>query len=298
MYNRQLDTFILVADYGSMTKAAKELFITPASVMKQINSLEEELQVKLFNRTKHGMFLTSSGESIYKDAKKIRRFSQQAIQNAKALSTPVSKTIRVGTSILNPCKVLLDLWNDLSNTYPEYKIKIVPFEDEHEGILSVIESLGSTFDLFIGVCDSSQWLHCANFMKLGTYKKCISMSASHPLSSKKKLTLEDMHGETLMMVKPGDSPLNDSIRNYIQTNHSEIQIENADSNFYDIDVFNKCAASNKLLLNLECWKDVHPSLVTIPVNWDYEMPYGIIYPKKPDASVQFFLRCIKNMYQA
>ncbi|MFR2377759.1 MAG: LysR family transcriptional regulator [Clostridium sp.] len=40
MYEPMLDTFLAVADCGSFTKAAEQLFISPTTIMKQMNSLE------------------------------------------------------------------------------------------------------------------------------------------------------------------------------------------------------------------------------------------------------------------
>ena len=40
MYNHLLDTFITVTDCGSFTKAAEKLYISPTTVMKQINPLQ------------------------------------------------------------------------------------------------------------------------------------------------------------------------------------------------------------------------------------------------------------------
>ena len=64
MFDGRLETFIKVADCGSFTKAADDLFITPTAVMKQINSLEKELSVTLFERTNHGLRITKAGESF------------------------------------------------------------------------------------------------------------------------------------------------------------------------------------------------------------------------------------------
>ena len=50
MYNPQLETFIVVADMGSFNKAAEALYITPPAVTKQINLLENDLGLQLFNR--------------------------------------------------------------------------------------------------------------------------------------------------------------------------------------------------------------------------------------------------------
>ena len=43
MYNPQLDTFICVVEAGSFSKAADKLYISPPAVIKQINSLENNL---------------------------------------------------------------------------------------------------------------------------------------------------------------------------------------------------------------------------------------------------------------
>lgn len=51
MYNRILDTFIAVADSGSFTKAADSLYISPTAVMKQMNTLEKDLNLVLMERT-------------------------------------------------------------------------------------------------------------------------------------------------------------------------------------------------------------------------------------------------------
>ena len=69
MYNSLLETFITAADYGSLSKAAEKLFLSPTAVMKQLNLLENHLNLKLIERTNHGVRLTECGESIYRDAK-------------------------------------------------------------------------------------------------------------------------------------------------------------------------------------------------------------------------------------
>ena len=81
MYNRQLDTFIQVADHGSFSKAAEVLFISPTAVLKQVNLLENELGFPLFVRTNRGISLTEAGKSLYKDAKYIIRYSRDSDQS-------------------------------------------------------------------------------------------------------------------------------------------------------------------------------------------------------------------------
>lgn len=58
MLNHQLETFIQVAENGSFSKGAEKLYITPSAVIQQINNLEQDLQVTLLKRTRHGTQLT------------------------------------------------------------------------------------------------------------------------------------------------------------------------------------------------------------------------------------------------
>lgn len=54
MYNRHLETFLVVADLGSFSKAAEALYISSTAIIKQINLLEQELGVSLLERTHRG----------------------------------------------------------------------------------------------------------------------------------------------------------------------------------------------------------------------------------------------------
>lgn len=289
MYNEQLKTFICVADCGSFAKAAEKLFISSTAVMKQMNMLEKELGIKLFSRTNHGIRLTSAGESIYKDAKYIISYAQKAVQKALKIEQSEKYTIRVGTSMLNPCKAFMDLWNRVNDDFPQFRISVITFEDNHEEILSVIDSIGKSFDFLVGACDSLEWLKRCNFYKLGEYRICCAVPIKHRLASKKLLNINDLYGETIMMVKRGDSPINDSVRDEIEQHHKEIYIEDT-PHFYDIDVFNRCEQENCVLSTIECWKDIHPSLVTIPINWDFKIPYGLLYSMNPSEEVLRFLK--------
>ena len=293
MYNHLLKTFICVVDCGSLNKAAERLFLTPTAVMKQMNLLEKQLNLKLIQRTNRGILATKCGQSLYRDAKFIIAYSEDAIERARELQGMESKTIRVGTSMLNPCKVFMDIWFRISDAFPQFKIQIIPFEDDHRGILSVIEKIGRDFDFIVGVCDSIQWLNRCNMYPLGTYKKCVAVPLGHRLASRKRLKITDLYGETLMMVRRGDSPLNDFLRNDLEQNHPQIHIEDA-GYFYDIEVFNRCAETGNVLLNLECWRHIHPSLVTIPVDWEYAIPYGLLYSLAPEEEILEFIDAVEK----
>lgn len=293
MYNRELYTFIVVAEQGSFLKASKELFTTPASVMNQINKFEGQIGVKLIERTNQGTNLTSAGRSIYKEAKKIIKISEQAISKAKQIAMNEQQVIRVGTSILRPCKMLVDLWSEIEAETSSVTIRIVPFDDTPAGMEAMLSSLGKEIDCFVGPCDSLTWKENYNILQIKQGECAIAVPRKHRLSKKEKLCWNDLNGETIMLVKRGDSPVLNKMRDDMETNHPQITVIDT-PHFYDTSIFNECEQMGYLMETLDIWKDVHPSIVTIPMMWDYKMPYGIIYAKRPSKTVEAFISKISN----
>lgn len=292
MFNAQLTTLVCVADCGSLNKAAERLYISPPSVMKQINALEKHLELKLLDRTNQGIRLTPAGQVIYRHAKFLFDYSAKAIEEARREAATLETTFCIGSSLLNPCKPFMDLWYQVNQAFPGYKLRIVPFEDDHTGILSEVSALGEKFDFLVGVCDSQTWLERCNFTPLGTYQHCCAVSREHPLAEKERLTIEDLYGQTLMMVRQGDSATVDRIRAEMQR-HPQIHIEDTPQ-FYDMEVFNRCARTQNVMLTVECWKEVHPGLVTLPVDWDYAIPYGLLSSPEPTKDIRQFLSAAES----
>lgn len=288
MYNHQLKILVCVADCGSFAKASEKLFISPTAIMKQINALEERLALKLLERIPQGVSLTKAGQSIYHDAEYLFEFSQEAINRAHKIAGTGKTTFRVGTSMLNPCKAFIELWQDMSDEFPQYALRIIPFEDDRTKILSEVEFLGKKFDFLIGACDSKLWKKRCNFYKIGEYRICCAVPKKHPLAKQNLLTVEQLYGECIMLGTKGDSPAVDAVRKELEK-HPQINIEDV-SCFYDIEVFNECEHKNNILLTLECWNDIHPSFVTIPVNWQFTVPYGIMYPLNPNHAIENFVK--------
>ena len=293
MYSKELTTFIAAVEQGSFLKASKELYITAASVMNQINKLEANVGVKLIERTNQGIQLTAAGCSFYKDAKKIIKQSEQAIARTRQIAKNEKLTIRIGTSILRPCKMLVDLWSKIDDGTLPVIIRIIPFDDSPANMENMLETLGKEIDCFVGPCDSLTWKARYNILELRQGECCIAVPRKHELAKKKKLQWSDLDGENLMLVKRGDSPVLNRLRDEIETKHPKINIMNI-SHFYDTSIFNECEQAGCFMETLDIWKDVHPSLVTIPMEWEYKIPYGIVYAKQPSKPMQAFINMIQN----
>ncbi len=292
MYNQILDTFLAVADCKSFNKAAEKLYITPAAIMKQMNALEAHLGLKLIKRTKKGIILTAAGESVQKDAKKIIRESRRAVERARAAQENAAKIIRIGSSLLHPCHPFLSLWNERASNPEEFKIKIVPFSDDQ--LYTTASLLGKDFDFLTGTFDFAQGTETTCFYKLWESRLCIAVPKTNSLVSKQSLEIRDLYGQHIITVKTGSSPLLDDMRNILKMTHPQIIMEDGDY-LYSMDTFNYCEERGILLLTQERWHNIHPSLKTVPVQWDFTIPYGLLYSKEIEAEALRFLERVQEL---
>lgn len=291
MYNPQIETLIQVADAGSFSRAAEKLYITPVSVMNQINALEKRIGVTLFDRTNQGVVLTAAGRAFYEDAKALIAASDAAIERARRIAGAERLTVRIGTSILRPCKRLIDLWSAADDSSLPFQIKIVPFDDEPTSMAQMMRSLGSEIDCFVSPCDSVSWKKSYSILPIGSCRCAIAVSRRHPLAQAGRLTWKDMDGETLMLIKRGQSPVLDQLRDEIERAHPKIHLVDLPT-FYDMEAFNACEQHGYLMEVPDTWADVHPSIATLDVDWDYVMPFGIVYAQKSSKAFESFVSII------
>ncbi|HXK99509.1 MAG TPA: LysR family transcriptional regulator [Acetomicrobium sp.] len=89
---QQLRTFLAVCDEMSITGAASRLFITQSAVSQQIKALEEEFEIKLFDKRGRRICITSDGKVFFEIAKKIIEKADSIADKLKA-----TKSLEVGS---------------------------------------------------------------------------------------------------------------------------------------------------------------------------------------------------------
>ena len=75
--------FKIVADEENLTRASEILNISQPAVTKHIHNLEDELEIKLFDRTRYGMKLTLDGKQIYNQIKDVINILMNVENNIK-----------------------------------------------------------------------------------------------------------------------------------------------------------------------------------------------------------------------
>ncbi len=294
MYNPQLETFLCVAEAGSFNKAAERLYISPPAVIKQINLLEENLGVRLFERTHRGLALTKAGQSLVQDARYIIQYCKDSVTRAKNAMEETQSVIRIGASPMTPAQVLVDLWPSLQALCCNVKFQIVPFENTPENAREILANLGQTIDVVAGIFDETmlRLRRCAG-LEISREPICCAVSIHHKLAQKDRLTVRDLYGEELMLMRRDWSHYVDLLRDDLWKNHPQIRI--VDFDFYDVSVFNQCENSNRVLMAIENWRYVHPLLKILPVDWDYSIPFGLLHSPEPSPTVERFLKAVEKM---
>lgn len=229
MYNPQIDTFLQVVSAGSFNKAAEKLFITVPAVSKQINLLEGRLGVRLFERTHQGLVLTEGGKSFYKDAKFIVQYCQESVARAQRVMNQAKNVIRIGTSPMTPGELLLDLWPNLNEQFPDVRFQLIPFENTPQNARDILVSLGLDIDVVIGPFDQNFLTSCGcAAYELFQPHICCALSLRHPLARKSFLTIQDLYGEDLMLIQRGWNEGFDRLRDDLQRFHPQIHIADFD----------------------------------------------------------------------
>ena len=291
MYNPQLETFLCVAESGSFNKAAEKLYISPPAVIKQINLLEESLNLQLFVRTHRGLKLTEAGKSLCQDAKYIIQYCKDSVTRARNAMQQTEQVIRIGTSPMTPAQVLVDLWPKVQKYCPNIKFQLIPFDNTPENAREILGNLGANIDVVAGLFDETMLaLRKCSGLELSREPICCAVSIHHPLARKDSLTVQDLYGQNLMLMHRDWSQYVDLMRDDLWKNHPQIHI--VDFDFYDVSVFNRCENNGDVLMTIDRWKYIHPLLKTLPVDWGYTMPYGLLHAPKPSAHVQQFLDAV------
>lgn len=292
MYNPQLETFIRVADVGSFNRAAENVYITPSAVIKQINLLENDLGLQLFERTHRGLVLTEAGKSLYQDAKYIIQYCNESIARAKNAMQNTDSIIRIGTSLMTPPQFLVELWPKIHEHCAEIKFQLVPFENTPENARQILKNLGQNIDIVAGIFDQNLLdLRECTGTEISKEPICCAVSVNNRLAGKSRLTIRDLYDKKLMLIHRGWNSYIDKLRDDMLVQHPQINI--TDFEFYNMDVFNRCENSNDILMAIGKWENVHPLLKIIPVDWDYTIPFGILHSSILSEKVQRFLAALK-----
>ncbi len=274
MYNKQLSAFVKTAETGSFTKAAKLLYLTPASLIQQVNTLEEHLGVKLFERSPRGAVLTPAGELLYHDALDIMRQSELAVRRARALQDGTGAAVRIGTNMLMKCRHLMGLCARLIDDKPDVTIELVSVVTPDDATWRPLKGLGIDYDMVEGLYLSEFYRGKCGFVEIDRVPLVAALPPAHRLLAEQEVSLADLAGETVVMQQRGVSKEFDALRDNLEAAGAGKII---DVLHYSVQTFARCELSGHVLIAPAIWEDLHPALTARPIEGAPSIRYGIMH---------------------
>jgi DNA-binding transcriptional LysR family regulator len=192
---RHLKTFLTVAKLLSFNKAADRLHYAQSSISSQIQALEEELGVKLFDRLGRRILLTEAGERLAPYAEKIIDLADETRTEIGGAAEPEgSLTIRVPESL--GIHRLPSVIYDFSARFPGVRLKLI--NCAHEALEKELRN--GAIDLAFLLTES---FHAAEVEveALGSESLALVACADNHLAGKRLVRTRDLAGETLLLSK-------------------------------------------------------------------------------------------------
>jgi DNA-binding transcriptional LysR family regulator len=148
----QLRTFLTVADEGHLTRAAEKLFTSQPAVSSHIRALEEELGVRLFERTTKGMVLTSAGSALQEEARRIVEATRKLKHTAESLRNTVAGELVFGVNARPEILRLVPILRTLTEAYPDLRYEML--NGSSGVILQGLDEGNITVGFFEGTCNN------------------------------------------------------------------------------------------------------------------------------------------------
>ena len=192
---RQLRTFQAVAQMLSFNRAAERLHYAQSSISAQIQALEEELEVKLFDRLGRRILLTEAGERLLQYAGKILDLADETKADIVHSKEPEGAlTIRVPESF---CVYRLPpVVKQFRSRFPKVSLSFITcaVENLQKDLRKGITDLAFLLTESIQAADLEAEL-------LGFEHIMLVASPGHPLAAKAEIQTRDLEGETILLSK-------------------------------------------------------------------------------------------------
>ena len=121
---RHLRYFAAVAEQLHFRHAAELVHVAQPALSQQIRQLEEEIGVKLFERSRHKVRLTPAGKAFYENTQRILRQVDQAVSKAKKVELGDAGSIRIGFVSTAAIRVLPDAVKKLQKQAPSAEVEL------------------------------------------------------------------------------------------------------------------------------------------------------------------------------
>lgn len=207
MTTKSLEYFLVVVKHLNISHAAKELYISQPALSKQISLLEQELGVRLFERTKQMLKLTCAGEVLVKEANELFQKKEELIRHVRRAGSMGDNTL-----------VIHYMTGSLNTELPD---RIAGFRREFPQVQMTLENSIPNLifpDLVSGKVNAGFLLSATTvcppalqMRSLSSSQLYVAVHQSHPYARMDEISFQDIEGQKMVMLDSLDAPFQHSL---------------------------------------------------------------------------------------
>ena len=185
---RQLRYFVAVAENCNFTKAAAKLHLAQPSLTRQIHNLEEEIGVRLLDRSKSQVGLTEEGRSFLVDARRILALAAESILAVQRLGRGETGQLNIAYLSNSDFELLPETLGAFRQTFPHIALNLfdmVPAE-QFRALEARKIDLG-----FVGLQPPATLGHL-QWESIASHRTVVVLPAKHPLARKSQVSLREL----------------------------------------------------------------------------------------------------------
>ena len=197
MENFRLKVFRTVADTLSFRRAGEQLRLSQPAVTLQIKALEEELSVRLLDRTGNRVALTDAGRILLKHARAIAEQVTQAQEELAALTGDHGGELKIGASTSIAQYVLPQLLGQFRGQFPRVRVSVV------SGNTEVVVQHMISHKIEIGLIEGPALRRDVRTEPFLEDELILVMPATHPFAVLPSISLDQLKGQALLLREHG-----------------------------------------------------------------------------------------------
>ena len=203
---QQLRYVVKVAQKGTISEAAKELFVSQPSLTNAIKELEREMQLPIFQRTNKGVVVSNEGDVFL-------GYARQVLEQADLLEERFGKEKTHNPSLSVSCQhysfaveAFVDVIRTFGGTHYDFTLR----ETQTHEIIEDVSRLRSEIGILHTSNQNREIIeklirdHQLQFKELFVAKPHVFISSRHPLAEKREITLEDLEEYPYLSFEQGE----------------------------------------------------------------------------------------------
>jgi len=194
---RQLRAFVAVADETSMTRAAARLSLTPSALSMLVRAMEDELGVKLFERTTRKLVLTQAGQSLLPVVRDVFQRLDEGIQAVVRDQQVKESVLTLATSPLMAASFVPKAIAGFRELHPAVKIRLL------DAPVDTLPDLVRTGAVDLVICTASEEISDLHQALLYVDRLMLVCHRDHPLAQSKEVSWEALINEPLVLMQQG-----------------------------------------------------------------------------------------------